>query len=224
MKHTISYGLLIKPSSSSQLVAFSDANWAACPDDRKSTSGYCTFLGCNLLSWTAKKQPTVSCSSTKSEYKALANATAELIWIQSLLKELGVFLLAAPILYCDNIGATYLTSNPPYHARTKHAHTKHIEIDYHFVRDRVAKKTLVVKFLSSKDQLADILTKPLVSARFAHLRTNLNVCSQPLGLRGSIELNSLATQKVKVPAQVTPPYRVKSTDTIPTQINIPPLL
>jgi hypothetical protein len=88
----------------------------------------------------------VSHSNTESEYKALANAIVELIWIQSLFKELGIFLLATPILYCDNIGATYLTSNLAYHARTKH-----IEIDYHFVRDRVAKKTLLVKFLSSKD-------------------------------------------------------------------------
>ena len=154
MKHTISYGLLIRPSPSSQLVAFSNADWAGCPDDRKYTSGYCIFLGCNLLPWTAKKQPTVSHSNTESEYKALANATAELIWIQSLLKELGVFLSAAPILHCDKIGATYLTSNPAFHVRTKH-----IEIDYHFVRDRVAQISLTVKFLSSKDQLADpILT------------------------------------------------------------------
>jgi hypothetical protein len=142
-----------------------------------------------------------------------------LIWIQLLLKELGVFLSAAPILYCDNISASYLTSNPTYHARTKH-----IEIDYHFVWDWVAKKTLLIKFLSSKDQLADILTRPLVSAHFAHLCTNLNICSQPLGLRGSIELNSLAKRKVKALAQVTPPYRVRSTDTMPTQITIPPLL
>jgi hypothetical protein len=134
-------------------------------------------------------------------------------------KNLGSFSRAAPILYCDNISATYLTSNPAYHACTKH-----IEIDCHFVRNRVAKKTLPVKFLSSKDQLTDIYTKPLVSAHFAHLCTNLNVCSQPLGLRGSIELNSLATWKVKAPAQVTPPYRVRSSNTMPTQITIPHLL
>jgi hypothetical protein len=181
LKNTLSYGLLIKPTPPSQLFAFFDADWASCPDDRKSTSGYCIFLGRNLLSWTVKKQPTVSRSSTESEYKALANTTAELLWIQSLLKELGIFLSTAPILHCDNIGATYLTSNPIFHARTKH-----IEIDYHFVRDRVAQKSLIVKFLSSKDQLADILTKPLASTRFAHLRANLNVCPQPLQLRGSI--------------------------------------
>jgi hypothetical protein len=181
LKNTLSYGLLIKPTPSSQLFAFFDADWASCPDDRKSTSGYCIFLGRNLLSWTVKTQPTVSRSSTESEYKALANTTAELFWIQSLLKELGIFLSAAPILHCDNIGATYLTSNPIFHARTKH-----IEIDYHFVRDRVAQKSLIVKFLSGKDQLADILTKPLASTRFTHLRANLNVCLQQLRLRGSI--------------------------------------
>jgi hypothetical protein len=173
------------PASPLNLLPFFDADWAGCPDDRKSTFGYCTFLGCNLFSWTVKKQPMVSRSSTESEYKVLANATAELFWIQSLLKELGVFLPTAPILYCDNIGATYLTSNLVFHARTKH-----IEVDYHFVRDRVAQKSLTVKFLSSKDQLADVFTKPLVSARFAHLRTNLNVCPQPLGLRGRIKLKT----------------------------------
>jgi hypothetical protein len=92
LKYTISYGLLIKPNPSFQLLAFSDVDWAGCPDDRKSTSGYCIFLGCNLISWAVKKQPTVSRSSTESEYKALANATVELLWIQSLLKELGIFL------------------------------------------------------------------------------------------------------------------------------------
>jgi hypothetical protein len=149
----------------------------------KSTSGYCTFLGCNLLLWASKKQPTISRSSTESEYKALANATAELMWIQSLIKELGVFLKSPPTLYCDNIGATYSTSNPIYHERAKH-----IEIDYHFVPHRVAQKLLIVKFFPSKDQLADVLTKPLVSTRFEFLRTNLNVCSHPLRLKGHIGL------------------------------------
>jgi hypothetical protein len=105
------------------------------------------------------------------------------MWIQSLINELGVFLKSPPMLYCDNIGATYLTSNPIYHGRTKH-----IEIDYHFVRHRVAQKSLTVKFISNKDQLADVLTKPLVSTRFEFLCTNFNVCSQSLQLKERIVL------------------------------------
>jgi hypothetical protein len=182
LKSTIDHGLLIKKCSSHQLFAYSDADWAGYPNGRKSTSGYCVSLGSNLLSWNSKKQPTVSCSSTEAEYKATANAAAELIWLQALFRELGVFLSSAPISFCDNIGATYLSSNPAFHARTKH-----ISIDYHFVRERVASKTLVVKFLSSKDQVADILTKPLVSHRFNQLKTNLNVCSPTLRLRECIE-------------------------------------
>jgi hypothetical protein len=144
-------------------------------------SGYCVFLCKNLISWISKKQPTVSRSSTESEYKALANASTELIWIQSLLRELRVSLPRAPLLYCDNIGATYLTSNPIYHARTKH-----IEIDYHFVRDQVADKYLEVKFISGKDQLADVLTKALPSSRFLQLSFNLNVRLSTSSLRGCI--------------------------------------
>ena len=93
----------------------------------------------------------MSCSSTESEYKAVANATAELIWVEALLKELGVKQESPPVLWCDNIGATYLSSNPVFHARTKH-----IEVDFHFVRERVAQKSLQVRFVPSKDQLADI--------------------------------------------------------------------
>jgi len=190
LKSTIDHGLLIKKCSSTQLFAYSDADWAGCPDNRKSSSGYCVFLGSNLLSWSSKKQPTVSRSSTEVEYKAVANAAVELIWIQALFRELGVFLSYAPILFCDNIGATYLSSNPAFHSRTKH-----IAIDYHFVRERVAFKTLLVKFLSSKDQVSDILTKPLVPHRFNQLKTNLNVWPPTLRSRWCIEENEVPTLK-----------------------------
>jgi histone deacetylase 1/2 len=172
VKATLTHGLLLRPATSPTdlLSAFSDADWAGNSDDRRSTGGFAIFYGGNLISWSARKQATVSRSSTESEYKALANATAELIWVQALLGELGVSHSRPPILWCDNIGATYLSSNPVFHARTKH-----IEVDFHFVRERVAQKLLQIRFISSKDQIADIFTKPLPLPLFQSCRRNLNL-------------------------------------------------
>jgi histone deacetylase 1/2 len=174
VQSTLSDGLLLRrPTRSPDLLsAFSDADWAGNADDRRSTGGYAVFYGGNLVAWSARKQATVSRSSTESEYKAVANATAEIIWIQALLGELGVSQSQPPILWCDNIGATYLSSNPVFHARTKH-----IEVDFHFVRERVAQKLLRIRFISSKDQLADIFTKPLPLPLFQRCRRNLNLHS-----------------------------------------------
>ncbi|XP_071683216.1 uncharacterized protein [Lolium perenne] len=155
VKGTISTGLRFQPSSSSRLAIYTDADWVGCSDDRRSTGGFAIFLGPNLVSWSSRKQPTVSRSSTEAEYKALANGTAEATWIQSLLKELGVHQSRPSVLWCDNLGATYLTANPVFHARTKH-----IEIDFHFVREKVALGALDVRFIASGDQLADVFTKP----------------------------------------------------------------
>jgi hypothetical protein len=181
LKFSIHFGLLIKPSTSTQLSIYSDADWAGCPYDRKSTSRFCLYLGDNLISWSFKKQQTMARSSTEAEYRAVAHATAESLRVQSLLREIGITLVQYPILWCDNIGATYLMANPVFHARTKH-----VEIDYHFIREKVQQKTLDARFISSKDQLADGLTKPIVSARFAFLRDKLNVISSPLILKGHI--------------------------------------
>ena len=170
VKNTVSMGLSINRSSSMGISAFSDADWAGCLDDRRSTGGFAIFHGPNLVSWCAKKQATVSRSSTEAEYKALANATAEVIWIQAILKELGILRTPIPCLWCDNLGATYLSANPVFHARTKH-----IEIDFHFVRERVAKKQLQIQFVHSRDQIADGFTKPLPTRSFEDFKHNLNL-------------------------------------------------
>ena len=113
-------------------------------------------------------------SSTEAEYKALADGTAEILWIRSLLSELRLPSSPSTTLWCDNLGATFLYANPVFHARTKH-----VEVDYHFVRDRVAKKEIQVRFISSKDQLADVLTKPLPLVSFVFFRSKLQVESPP---------------------------------------------
>ena len=95
-------------------------------------------------------------STTKAEYKALDLATTELIWLQSLLKELRVRVEQVPILWCDNMGATSLASNLVFHARTKH-----IEIDVHFIREKVLSKEVEVQFVPSEEQVADVFTKAL---------------------------------------------------------------
>ena len=124
------------------------------------------------MSWSARKQPTVSRSSTEAEYKSLANATAEMMWIQRLLTEIGVPHSPVARLWCDNIGAKYLSANPVFHARTKH-----IEIDFHFVRERVAQKLLDIQFVSTNDQIADGFTKPISAAKLKEFRFNLNLVS-----------------------------------------------
>jgi hypothetical protein len=188
LKHTVSHGVLLHHNSSNTLQAYSDADWAGCPNDRRSTGAYCVYLGSNLTSWSSCKQPTVSKSSTEAEYKAVVNTTTELLWIRALLQELGITHSTPQTLWCDNIGATYMSVNPVFHARTKH-----VEIDFHFVRDRMADKSLVVRFVPTSYQIADVLTKLLVSAKFYHFCYKLNVRSPPLILKEGINTTPITT-------------------------------
>lgn len=183
LKATSHYGVFISPSLSSSLNIYTDADWGSDLDDRKSTSGFAIFFGKNLISWNSKKQRTVAKSSTEAEYRALGLAVLEYTWIESLLRDIGCVVKHPANLWCDNIGATYLSVNPVFHARSKH-----LEVDYHFVRDKVTKNEIKVQFLSSKDQLADILTKPLSKARhytlLQHLTIRPSVTPRQLELQG----------------------------------------
>ena len=114
LKFIIQHGLFLSRHSSVQLTAFTDADWAGSIDDWKSTSGYCVFLGINFISWSSKKQCIVARSSTEAEYKGVTNTAAEVVWLQSLLRKLGVP-QSPPIVLCDNFGAIYLSINPIRH-------------------------------------------------------------------------------------------------------------
>ncbi|GLT53695.1 hypothetical protein SLA2020_269500 [Shorea laevis] len=126
-----------------------------------------------------KSKPTVACSSTKAEYCAMAIIAAELFWIRMLFKEMKIMLSAPPILWVNNLGARALASNPVFHARTKH-----IELDYHFIRETIVNQDISACSISTVDQLADIFTTGLTTSRFLLLRDNLMVRSLPVSLPG----------------------------------------
>jgi len=184
VKGTLHFGLTFRSSATpTTLVAYSDADWAGCPDTRRSTSGYSIYLGNNLVSWSAKKQPIVSRSSCESEYRALALTAAELLWLTHLLCDLKVSLPQWPLLLCDNKSAIFLSSNPVSHKRAKH-----VELDYHFLRELVLADKLRTQYVPSHLQVVDIFTKSVPKALFQFFWSKLNISSNPtFSLRGGVE-------------------------------------
>ena len=131
-------------------------DYAGSKGDRHSTSGFCTFRGNHLISWKSKKQPVVSRSSAEAEYRAMAQGTCEILWLRSLLSELGFPIAGSMTLFCDNKSAIMLSSNSVLHERTKH-----VEVDIHFIREKVRSGVIVLNFVPSSDQTADIFTKSI---------------------------------------------------------------
>ncbi|XP_021749912.1 uncharacterized protein LOC110715633 [Chenopodium quinoa] len=115
LQGTLQLGLHLYSSSISGLISYTDADWGGCPDTRRSTSSYCVFLGDNLISWFAKRQPTISKSSAEAEYRGVANVVAVSCWLRSLLLKLHCPIKKATIVYCDNVSAVYLSGNPVQH-------------------------------------------------------------------------------------------------------------
>lgn len=184
VKGTLGFGLSFTPGPAS-LIGYSDADWARCIDTRRSMYGYAIFLGPNLVSWSAKKQPTVARSSCESEYRAMANTASEIVWVSTLLQELKFKLPKPPLLLTDSRSALFLTQNPISHKRAKH-----IAIDYHFARELVERGHLVTRFVPSSLQLADIFTKSLGRPLFQMFRSKLCVSLNPtLRLRGGVSDN-----------------------------------
>ncbi|KAD3337749.1 hypothetical protein E3N88_33269 [Mikania micrantha] len=181
VKGTISFGLTYSRPHTTSIVGYSDADWARCLETRRSTYGYSIFLGGNLVSWSAKKQPTVSRSSCESEYRAMANTAAEIVWVTHLLRELRALPPNRPTLLCDNKSALFMTQNPISHKRAKH-----IDLDYHFIRELVNSGKLYTKFVPTNLQVADIFTKSLPRAQFETFRAMLRLGPPPFRLKGGI--------------------------------------
>jgi transposase InsO family protein len=167
--HTLNLGLWYPKGSRFVLIGYSDADYAGCKVDRKSTSGTCQFLGRSLVSWSSKKQNSVALSTAEAEYVAAGSCCAQLLWMRQTLKDFGCLMLKVPLL-CDNESAIKIANNPVLHNRTKH-----IEIRHQFLRDHVTKGDIDLSHVRSEEQLADIFTKPLDEKRFCELRNELNV-------------------------------------------------
>nr|GFC56286.1 ribonuclease H-like domain-containing protein [Tanacetum cinerariifolium] len=160
VRGTLDYGLQLFSFSTTDLVAYSDTDWAGCLTTRRSTSGLYLSRQQQLL-WSFKCQPTLSRSSAEAEYRGVANVVAETCWLLNLLRESHTPLSSAMLVYCNNVCAVYLSCNPVQHRRTKH-----IKIDIHFVRDLVAAGQVRVLHVPSRYQFANIFTEELPSALF----------------------------------------------------------
>jgi len=169
LKYAPGQGLFFPAQSSLKLIAFADADWASCVDTRRSTSGFCVFLGNNLLSWHSKKQSIVSKLSTEAEYCALSFVTSEVVWLKMLLLHFEID-VSSVILFCDNKFVVSLASNP-----THHEWSKHIDIDHHFIREFVQSNVIKLVHVKSQHQVTDVFTKALSRQVFGKFITKLGM-------------------------------------------------
>ena len=147
-------GIWMGKNDGTEIVGYCDADYGGDTTDRKSTMGYCTFIGENLVTWKTKKQKIVSCSSAESEYRAMRKLTNELTWLKALLKDFGIESSSPITMHCDNQAAIHIATNSVFHERTKH-----IEVDCHKVREKIEEGMILPCYTDTKDNLADIFTK-----------------------------------------------------------------
>lgn len=163
-------GILFKRGNKLTLEAYTDADYAGSVVDRRSTSGYCVLLAGNLVTWRSKKQNVVARSSAESEFRALAHGLCELLWLQIILNDLKVKWEGPMRLMCDNKSAISIAHNPVQHDRTKH-----VEIDRHFIKEKLEGGLVTMSYIPSDEQIADVLTKGLHTSRFHHLNSKLGM-------------------------------------------------
>ena len=162
-------------------------------------------MGSNYISWSSRKQPTVSCSSIEVKYRALASPTAEVIWIAYLLHDLSIPLSRPPQLLCDNISDLHLTLNP-----VLHAHAKHIELNYHFIQEKVAKRDLITCYIPFSFQIVDILMKALPQESFLNYQFKLGVHPFPFPLPNMRGLDRILDLTKSIKMEIDTTNQVKS--------------
>ncbi|KAG5871728.1 hypothetical protein JTB14_004746 [Gonioctena quinquepunctata] len=167
LKGTQTFGLMYC-AEEVNLIAYSDADFAGDLTTRRSTTGYLSIIAGAPVTWLSHLQKCVSRSTTESEYIAASDAAQEISWLRIFLRELGIDILEPTKLFMDNQSAIRLVTNTEYHTRTKH-----IDVKYHYIRERAEDNTLIVYYVASEDQLADILTKALPKEKFVKNRTSL---------------------------------------------------
>lgn len=154
-------GIMFRKNKHLRIDGYTDADWAENITDRKSTSGYFTFVGGNLVTWRSKKQKVVALSSAEAEFRGMAKGLCELLWLKELLKEIGYSSDSVMRLFCDNKAVTQIAQNSVQRDRTKH-----VEVDKHFIKEKLEAKIVQFSFVKSEEQLADILTKGISSKVF----------------------------------------------------------
>ena len=174
---TVPRGLYYPKDNPLHLTAYADADWAGCQDTHRSTTGWCMYLGNSIISWKCKKQERVSRSSTEAEYRAMASACSEILWLRGLLSDLGFAQTAPTPLHADNIGAIRITANPVFYERTKH-----IEVDCHFIRDEYKRDVIRLPHVPTEFQFADIFTKGLPRPRHQFLVSKLLLYDSPASI------------------------------------------
>lgn len=171
LKGTTQMGLVYPKDSGFELIAYSDADYAGCQIDCKSTSGTAQFLGEKLISWSSKKQNHTALSTAEAEYISLSGCRAQVLWMNTQLTDYGFFYDKIPI-YCDSKSAIVISCNSVLHSRTKH-----IAVRYHFIKEHVEKRTVELYFVKTDYQIADFFTKSLPPERFEYLRQRLGMAS-----------------------------------------------
>jgi hypothetical protein len=148
LKGTIDLGLWYPSKDSFSLKAYSDADWAGCVDDSKSTSGGAFFLGESLVTWISKKQSSISLSTTEAEYIAAAECCTQVEWMKQTLQDIKIVFEEPTTIYCDNTSAISLSKNP-----VQHSKSKHIPIKYHYLRDQAENKNIKLEYVPTQEQL-----------------------------------------------------------------------